>query len=81
MVVSQCVLVGFDSLFPVLIRYWVCVGFGVIILATAHSSFFPSSLLLIIMNKHRGSIALDKFYMCVVWSVVFLLYNYWKEAN
>lgn len=37
-VVCQSVLMLLDSLFPVLVRHWVCVGVGAVILAAAHSS-------------------------------------------
>lgn len=42
-VVCQSVLMLLDSLFPVLVRYWVCVGVGAVILAEVHSSPLPAS--------------------------------------
>lgn len=42
-VVCQSVLMLLDSLFPVLVRHWVCVGVGAVILAAAHSSHPLSS--------------------------------------
>lgn len=42
-VVCQCMLMLLDSLFPVLVRYWVCVGVGAVILAAAHSPPLLSS--------------------------------------
>lgn len=42
-VVFQSVLMLLDSLFPVLVRYWVCVGVGAFILAAALSSPLLSS--------------------------------------
>lgn len=43
-VVCQSVLMLLDSLFPVLVRYWVYVGIGALVLAAAHSSPLLSSL-------------------------------------
>ncbi len=43
MVVCQSVLMLLDSLFPVLVRHWVCVGVRAVILAAAHSSPLLSS--------------------------------------
>lgn len=59
-VVCLSVLMLLDSLFPVLVRHWVCVGVGVVILAAAHHSSALLSLLLITMNKHRA-IGTDNF--------------------
>lgn len=52
-----------DSLFPALVRYWVYVGVGVVILAVVHSC-----LLLITANKHSANVTLD----CVCERVCFL---------
>lgn len=49
----KSVLMLLDSLFPVLVRHWVCVGVGAVILAAVHSTAL-FSLLLITVNKHRA---------------------------
>lgn len=54
-------LVLLDSLFPVLVGQWVCVGVGSVILAAALLSSALLSLLLITVNKHRASIGQNNF--------------------